>query len=184
MKIFRLLPVAAAAFVSGCVHPDEMARQRALQDAVHHCYLERKLYVHGNMEIAGPDIVETGHCLPVFSREQYEALAAKFKDAMTTDFPDHVLIESGDHWQRIYFTKPGHPYYPWAVAAVVVGHGAAPGVKTGEPVNVLNGMALPNGVAVPDNATEDAAILNWVNGVIGEVRTEFKLPPDNAFAIK
>ena len=161
-----------------------MTKQRALQDAVNHCHAEHKLYVHGNVEVAGPDIVETGHCLYVFTREQYEAAAAKMKGATTTDFPDHTLIVSADGWQRLYLTKPGHPHYPWAMAAIVVGRSGAIGAKNGDPVNVLPGMALPTAVDVPDNAYDDAIILNWVNGFVGEVRAEYKLPPANAFDIK
>src|SRR5271167_2016754 len=114
MKTLTGLLLGAVLMLTGCrAQLDAMQEQRAIQDAVNHCYSERELWMQGSVNINATDIVVSGHCIPIQARESMEAAAAGLKDATTAEFPDYTLIATHDRRTQYYFTKPSHRLYPW-----------------------------------------------------------------------
>jgi hypothetical protein len=177
MKILTALLPATLLLLAGCGAPldDAMVEQRAIQDGVNHCSAKRELWMQGGVEINVSDIVVSGHCIPIWSREDMEAAAARIKNATTSEFPNYTLVTTSDRRTQYYFTKPSDKLYPWAVGIFIAGSNATPGANNDNPIGVRGSLALPRATPAPATPERAQAVLTWANGWLASVKTEFRI---------
>jgi len=182
MKILTALLPAAILLLTGCRAPmdDASVEQRAIQDGVNHCSSKRELWMQGSIDINAADIVVSGHCIPIWSREDMEAAAAKMTNGATTEFPNYTLVTTSDRRTQYYFTKPSHELYPWAAEILVVGRNTTPGANNDNPIAVRGSLALPKATPAPATPEGAKSVLTWANGWLDSVKTEFKITPPAA----
>lgn len=169
MKHATWLWTAAALSLAGCVSPDPMAQQRALQEAVDQCHAHKKLYMNSGMKLDGPDIVVSGYCLPPAARESLEMEASKLGAPIKTELPSYTLVASSDQSVFYYFTKPSHRAYPWAMK-LAIAHAPAAVAKSAQPANVIWMAGIPAGADVPADVQTTNIVVAWMLKVLNATK--------------